>query len=168
MMHYDGNLDVNGLHSLDNVHHFNILVWNVQGAGGREFLPILREHILQHKPRILALVETRTSGARAQAICDRIGFNKCIRMEAQGFQGEIWVLWNDEELRVDLVTMREQYVTVEIHFNNHVGWLFNIMYANPHAPRREAVWHDLEMFASTCNKPWLLEGDFNETVNLEE
>jgi len=89
MMNYDYLLDGNGSHSKGNVHPFNIMVWNVQGAGGREFLNIIREHIWVHKPRIIALVEMHISGARAQAIYERICFNKSIRMEAQGFQGGI-------------------------------------------------------------------------------
>ena len=168
MMNHDQNLVDQGSHARDTAHHFNILVWNVQGAGGREFLHILKEHLLVHKPHILAMVETRISGVRAQAICDRLGFNKCIRMEAQGFQGGIWVLWKEEELRVDLISMHEQYITMAIRFKHHLEWILTIVYANPHAPRCEALWHELEVFASHCNKPWLLAGDFNKTVNLEE
>ena len=153
---------------IGNIHHFNILVWNVQGAGSHEFLHILKEHLLIHKPYILALVETRISGTRAQAICDRIGFNKSCRMEAQGFQGGIWVLWNDEELGIETITMHEQYVTMEIHYQQLRSWLLTIVYANPHTPRRETLWNELETFASNCNKQWLLAGDFNETINLDE
>ena len=89
-------------------------------------------------------------------------------MYAQGFQGGIWVIWNDEELGVDMITMHEQYVTMEIHYKHYMSWLLPIIYANPHTPRRETLWNELELFASNCNKPWLLAGDFNETVNLDE
>jgi len=51
-----------------------------------------REHINMHRPSIIALVETRISGTRAQATCDKIGFSTSVRVEAQGFQGGIWVL----------------------------------------------------------------------------
>jgi len=69
-----------------------LFIWNIQGAGNNEALNILREHIKNHRPHIVALVETRVSGAGAQLTCDKIGFKNCFRVEAQGFQGGIWVL----------------------------------------------------------------------------
>ena len=43
------------------------MVWNVQVAGSREFLNILREHVNMHRRRIITFVETRISGERAQS-----------------------------------------------------------------------------------------------------
>ena len=168
-MNQDQLSNGNGSHSRSNVHPFNILVWNVQGAGGKEFLNIMKEHIRVHKPRLIALVETRISGARAQAICTRIGFNKSLRVEAQGFQGGIWVLWNPEEIQVDPITLHDQYVTVEIRYNHHTSWLISFVYASPHTQRREVLWHELSSFAAECHRLWrLLVGDFNDTISLEE
>jgi len=68
-----------------HAHNTNNLVWNVQGVGSKEFRNILREHIHMHKPSIVALVETRISGKKAQLTCDKIGFRNCFRVEAKGF-----------------------------------------------------------------------------------
>jgi len=99
-----------------NQHHFsgdrrqlprlNILVWNAQGTGSREFLNILREHIHMHRPSIIALVETRISGPKAQALYNNIGFSRSIRVDAQGFQGGIWVLWREEVLDLEVIGTR--------------------------------------------------------------
>ena len=97
-----------------NLHHFNILVWNIQGAGNGEVLHILREHIRMQKPSIVALVETRVSGAKAQAVCAKIGFRNCFRVEAQGFQGGIWVLWHSDDFDIEVLRSHEQYVTMEV------------------------------------------------------
>ena len=50
--------------------HFKVLVWNVQGAGSREFRNILREHLQVHRPSIIGLVETRISDIRAREVYD--------------------------------------------------------------------------------------------------
>ena len=105
------------------MHSMNIFVWNVQGAGSKEVLNILREHIHMYKPCIVALVETRISGSRAQLVCDKIGFRNRFRVEAQGFQGGIRVLWNSEEIRIEVITSHEQFVTVEIKSHDHRNWL---------------------------------------------
>ena len=65
-------------------HKQNFLIWNVQGAGSRAFLNILREHIRLHKPSIVGLVETRISGRKAKAVCDKIDFTNCFSVEVQG------------------------------------------------------------------------------------
>ena len=78
------------------------------------------------------------------------------------------MLWNSEEIRVDLITIHKQFVTVEIHYKRQASWLLTVVYASPHMQRREILWHELQHFASECNKPWLLAGDFNETMSLKE
>ena len=146
----------------------NILVWNTQGAGSRRFLTILRDHIQKNSPSILALVETRISGPRARLICNSIGFRRNVRVEAHGFQGGIWVLWNEEDLDLDVIQTHAQYVTLGVKLQNQIGWFVTIVYASPHLLNRELLWLDLQHFAENCQLPWLLAGDFNETINLEE
>ena len=148
--------------------NFNILVWNVQGAGNRHFMHILREHIRTHNPSIMALVETRISGTRAQVICNKTGFRKWFRVEAQGFQGGIWVFWQEEEIDLEVINSHEQFVTVGIRTQGRLGWFVTFVYASPHSHIREVLWQQLHSFAVDYRKPWLLAGDFNETVSLEE
>ena len=149
-------------------HKFNILVWNAQGAGSRAFLNILREHIHMHRPSIMALVETRISGPKARSVCDSIGFSRNIRVEAHGFQGGIWVLWHEDEVDIEVICTHEQFVTVGIKSHGQVSWILTVIYASPHTQMRDILWQDLQRFAVDCGKPWLLAGDFNETVSLKE
>ena len=130
------------------LHKNNILVWNVQGAGNKEFLNILREHIRMHKPSVIGLVETRISGRKAQEVCDKIGFTNCFRVVAQGFQGGIWVLWNSHEIVVEVVFSHDQFVTVEITPPNNRRWFLTVVYASPHAHMRETLWQELQRCAA--------------------
>ena len=130
------------------VHSINILAWNVQGAGSREFFNILREHLHMHRPSIVALFETRISGPRAQQVCERIGFRNFFRVDAQGFQGGIWVLWNSDEFDVDVLDTHEQFVTVEIKPHGHPSWNLTFVYASPHLQTRELLWPQLQHLAT--------------------
>ena len=146
--------------------HFKVLVWNVQGARSREFRNILREHLQVHRPSIIDLVETRISGIRAREVCDSLGFSRCIRAKAQGIQGGIWVLWNEEDLEVVVLKIQEQFVMVEIKSHGGQIWVLTFIYASPHSHIRDNLWNELQTFAVGCGKP--LAGDFNETVSLDE
>ncbi|KAJ8445416.1 hypothetical protein Cgig2_031229 [Carnegiea gigantea] len=44
-----------------------------QGAGSREFLLMLKEHVRMQSPQIVALLETHISGNRADEVCSNIG-----------------------------------------------------------------------------------------------
>ncbi|KAL8129129.1 hypothetical protein V2J09_018284 [Rumex salicifolius] len=64
----------------------NIITWNDQGAGSKEF-------IIQD-PIVLVLVETRLSSPQADKVCETIGFDGMTRVGAVGFWGGIWILWH--------------------------------------------------------------------------
>ncbi|KAJ8423366.1 hypothetical protein Cgig2_026784 [Carnegiea gigantea] len=44
------------------------------GAGSREFLNALKEHVRMQRPQIVVLLETHISEVRAEDVCRRIGF----------------------------------------------------------------------------------------------
>jgi len=80
----------------------------------------------------------------------------------------IWVLWNSEEIGVEVLNSYEQFMTVEIKPHGQTNWLLTFVYASPQLQTREILWQTLQHHASTYHKPWLLAGDFNETTCLEE
>ena len=139
------------------------MVWNVQGAGSREFVNVLREIIRTHKPLVLALVETHMGGDHAQKIADILGYRGHSRVDAQGFSGGIWVYWKIEEVKVDSIIQNNQYITMEITRNGEFPWYLSAIYASPDPTKRHDLWRELSEFATRNNKPWLLAGDFNET-----
>ncbi|KAJ8429765.1 hypothetical protein Cgig2_006456 [Carnegiea gigantea] len=47
-------------------------------------------------------------------------------------------------------------------------WSLMITYASPNKMLRQSLWADLREYGRTCNKPWLVAGDFNKTRNTEE
>ncbi|XP_021757131.1 uncharacterized protein LOC110722174 [Chenopodium quinoa] len=66
------------------------LVWNVQGAGNRNFLSILKDLIRENKPNVFVLVETHMGGAQAEKIASMVGYSGHSRVDAVGFSGGIW------------------------------------------------------------------------------
>ena len=76
--------------TMDNSSNFSIMVWNVRGAGSKDFFLTLKELINYHRPNILALVGKKICGHTIDGVCRQIrqlGFNDHFREEAQGFNG---------------------------------------------------------------------------------
>ena len=92
-------------HLSDHTFPITCMVWNVQGAGNREFLAVLREVIKVNKPIVLALVEIHMGSDHAKKVASMLGYSGQTRVDAQGFSGGIWVYWKMEVVTVD-VTMQ--------------------------------------------------------------
>ncbi|KAL8138369.1 hypothetical protein V2J09_004370 [Rumex salicifolius] len=135
----------------DNI---NIITWNIQGAGSRDFMITLTEIIRIHNPAIVVLVETQLSGSLADKVCGRIGFDGRLRAEAIAFTGGIWVLYRKEIMNVIQIDVYHLVVTVEV--------------ARSGEDDRDELWSRLLNIKSDHRKPWLLMGDFDETMSLEE
>ncbi|XP_056688449.1 uncharacterized protein [Spinacia oleracea] len=144
------------------------MIWNVQGAGSQAFLTMLREVIRINNPTILALVETHISGDTAQKVCDRIGFSGQFRVDAQGFRGGIWLFWRKELVNVHVLDSHTQHITVEISKVGETPWIFSAIYASPGSNLKRELWEALEEAKRRFTGPWILRGDFNDTVNMNE
>lgn len=80
----------------------NGIVWNCRGAGGPNFPSLIRDYVRMHHLNFVALLETRISGSRAEEVCCKVGLQGCFRVEANGFSGGIWCLWNSGRLNISV------------------------------------------------------------------
>ena len=143
-----------------------ILVWNVQGVGNK--ISVIRDLVRINRPTMMVLVETHLSGEQANSVCDRIGLSGKLRVEAQGFSGGIWMFWRAEEITVPAYGSSSQHLTVEIKKIGDDPWLFSAVYASPESSLRKDLWDELEKVRRDYEGPWLLAGDFNDTVCMSE
>ncbi|WCJ20690.1 hypothetical protein M5689_002908 [Euphorbia peplus] len=139
---------------------FTSLVWNVQGATNGRFLRTLKMFIQSHKPSMLVLVETKISGAMADTSICKIGFNFSHRVEARGFFGGIWVLWNQH---VDIVVISTSW-----QFIHMLPFFFTAVYGSPNSTRRRALWKGLMNISSQMNGPWIMAEDFNAILSSDD
>ncbi|XP_031124290.1 uncharacterized protein LOC116027001 [Ipomoea triloba] len=77
---YEGDVVMEVENDDRDTHREECIVWNCQGACGRDFHRVLKNMILTHKPAILSLVEPKVSGSHADAICKRLGFSDWVRV----------------------------------------------------------------------------------------
>ncbi|KAI9086787.1 hypothetical protein K1719_031381 [Acacia pycnantha] len=137
------------------------LVWNSRGAASKGFAIVLRDMKRRYRLDLVVILEPRISGNLALKVIKSWGFKHSIRMEAVGFSGGIWLMWELDDLVVDAKIMDEQF----IHFKLKLGGeelLFTTVYAQPNEQRRKRIWELLQGLAGEIVEPWMLVGDFNE------
>ncbi|KAJ8427137.1 hypothetical protein Cgig2_021393 [Carnegiea gigantea] len=132
-------------------------VRNVRGAGNREFLNTLKEHICMQEPHVVSLLETHINGTRGH-----------YRVEAQGFQGGIWVLWNTDKVNLTLVSAHQQFIIIKVKMKGTRPWLFAAIYVSPTQQLRKELWAIVIQFAHSTESARMLVSDYNKTRSLDE
>ncbi|KAI9073110.1 hypothetical protein K1719_044919 [Acacia pycnantha] len=132
-----------------------------EGAASKGFAAVLRDMKRRYKLNIVVILEPRISGNQATKVIKNWGFKHSVRREAKGFSGGIWILWEMDEIVVDVIVIDEQFIHCKLSLGENV-MLFTAIYANPNDQRRHRVWELLNNMAGVINNPWLLAGDFNE------
>ncbi|KAI9115086.1 hypothetical protein K1719_014099 [Acacia pycnantha] len=115
----------------------------------------------RHKLDVVVILEPRVSGRQANKVVKNWGFKHSVRKEAEGFSGGIWILWELDELVVDIKLMDDQFIHCCVSLGGqHI--FFTAVYASPNEAKRQRLWDMLLNIANETRGPWLLGGDFNE------
>ena len=144
-----------------------IMIWNCQGAASSGFQRVFKSFIEINKPGMVVLLEPRISGLKAKLVIRSLKFQYSHRVEALGYSGGIWILWNDNWV-VRIIRNHRQYVHLDIWDDSGFNFLFTPIYGSPQAKNRMELWSDLCAIASTVNGPWIAGGDFNAILNKDE
>ncbi|KAG5541735.1 hypothetical protein RHGRI_021533 [Rhododendron griersonianum] len=146
-----------------------ILMWNCRGAASPHFRRHLADMVRDHHPLFVIITETRISGVRAKSISESLGFTHSVVADSVGFAGGIWLLWNDDVVRCDVlaITHQEIHASVQVH-KNSTPFILSALYASPHFDIRQELWDNLTTLADNHSEPWLMMGDFNEVIFSHE
>ncbi|XP_028777172.1 uncharacterized protein LOC114733838 [Neltuma alba] len=146
----------------------SFMIWNCQGAGSAKFQRTLGSLLQGYKPNVVALVEPRISGKKADLAIKKTGYPNSHRIEAEGFSGGIWLLWRDC-VTVDVLQNHHQFIHTRV--SSEPGTppiLFTAVYGSPRPIPRENLWRQLLQIAEGVHSPWILAGDFNATISMNE
>lgn len=84
---------------------------------------------------VLALFETHAGGDRARHICQGLGFDSSIKVDAIGQSGGIWLLWRSSIGDVDIVQTSDQFIHAKMTKDTEILHLI-VVYAAPTVSRR--------------------------------
>ncbi|XP_072087854.1 uncharacterized protein [Arachis hypogaea] len=143
-----------------------IFCWNARGAASLKFAKALKEYYLQYKPDLVAIQETRCSG-RKLSLIKSIRFNFYIIIDANGFSGGIWLMWNNPNYQISEVARHNQTLHIRIKDGREERCL-TIAYAHPQDIIRKEFRIFTEAIARNINCLWMICGDFNDIGDISE
>ncbi|GMJ08574.1 hypothetical protein HRI_004526600 [Hibiscus trionum] len=132
------------------------IFWNVQGALGSDFFRYFKLMVQVQKPDIVALVEPRINGRKADNFIRRSGFEFSYRVEANGFSYGIWVLWRPS-VRLDVVAVSSQFVygwCVDV--GRRKTFFITFVYASLNRSVRSTLWDQLRALEPVQGTTWVL------------
>lgn len=130
-----------------------ILCRNCRGAGNKDFLREIRDLMRNYNPTIVVQIEPLISGSRATEVCDKLGKSYWIRSEVDGFSGGVWLLWDGDSVKIELLNVHESFIHVEVNPQSSESWIFTAIYASPNAYIRKELWpvlDELQIIALGC------------------
>ncbi|CAL1402700.1 unnamed protein product [Linum trigynum] len=147
-----------------------ILAWNCRGAGSRNFLPVFREYRRKFRPHIVIIVEPRISGDRALDVIRDMGYDSSHVVDAHGFSGGIWVLWNACDFVITRMNSHPQCLHVQVHdpISNGQNWCLSAIYGSPAEVQRRDLWEEIRRINEDMALPWMLVRDFNAIISPSE
>jgi exonuclease III len=148
-----------------------IITWNIRGLNGRSKQRILRDCIRVENPDILLLQETKCVGTEAETIFQCI-WRGCefIHTDSTGASGGLAILWNPNN-----ITLRRPFSTIgtltahfEITGSTQEGDITNV-YGPQSQQEKDKLMKWITHIKTLLSMPnWILGGDFNMILSLEE
>ncbi|MBA0608398.1 hypothetical protein Godav_020627, partial [Gossypium davidsonii] len=84
-----------------------------RGCANVKFSRTFWKFNMEYKPDIVSLLKPRVSGAKANNIIAKLGFQYSHRVEAIGFFGGIWLGWKDF-VRLEVVRSHPQFILTQV------------------------------------------------------
>ncbi|CAL8168851.1 unnamed protein product [Prunus armeniaca] len=146
----------------------NIISWNARGAACTKFKTTVMNLSRTHHMDILFICEPRISGGKAIDVVKSLGFSNYEIVDANGFSGGLWLLWNASKVTIDIVGTSAQSISACVCWPGQTPWMFTGVYAHPCIAKRQKLWDYLSFVGANHNMPWLIAGDFNEMLRFED
>lgn len=147
--------------------NMNIISWNTRGAGNSDFRKAFRDMTRTYKPDLYILIDTRLSGDRATFAISSLSYERYMKVDALGFIGGIWVLWNPSNMIIEPITIAFHEIYLKLQVNSFT-FLLTAIYTPPNFYHRKQLWEELSYLSNFIPIPWLVIGDFNDISMASE
>jgi exonuclease III len=147
-----------------------ILIWNVRGLNDRAKRDSVKTLILDIKPSIVCLQETKLCSISDFDILSILGFgfSNFVFSSAQGTRGGVLIAWRDGSFVSVASVVKNFYVSVQFQEESGSCWWFTGVYGLHQDNLKQDFLHELRLVREECVWPWFLCGDFHMILKEED
>lgn len=85
----------------------------------------------------------------------------------QAANGRIWIMFDKNIWQVDVVLTDAQFIHCNI-ISTNICCAMTMIYGYNSVDMRKGMWQKLRMLAQSINQPWLIWGDFNAVMSIQD
>ena len=142
----------------------NILSWNCRGLGQPRTVQELVRLVRASCPKLVFIMETRQHKERVVNLKYRLGYKNCFTVESGNKGGGLVLFW-DDSIKLDILSYGLHHIDALIwDENHHAKWRCTCVYGEPRTQDRSHMWELIRRIKPRTAAPWLMIGDFNETM----
>ncbi|GKA15175.1 sodium/hydrogen exchanger 6 [Tanacetum coccineum] len=151
---------------------FSIASWNIRGLNRSPKQKKVRQVVNENNLSVCAILESHIDVAvvfdTCKKVCSRWKWTSNWSLYSKDSQ--IILGWNDDLVDVMIMAQTNQVMHVRVNTRVDNKTLFcSFVYADNYYIDRRVLWSNLVGHAGLMrNRPWVLLGDFNATLNLED
>ncbi|KAG6666594.1 hypothetical protein CIPAW_01G042200 [Carya illinoinensis] len=99
----------------------------------------------------------------------RLRYENCLAINSEERSGGLALLWrNDVSLDIKNYSKSHIHASIQDSSTDCEPWYFTGVYGQPEASRRHETWSLLRSIKVPSDQGWLLMGDFNEVLSINE
>jgi hypothetical protein len=140
---------------------------NCRGLGNQATVNELHGLVKSEGPKIVFLMETRLPVRKLEVLRLKLGMRGCFGVGRRRFGGGLALLWT-EDVDVHVQSYSSSHIDAQVLQEDGAGWRITGFYGNPETALRYRSWALLRRLQVVSDRPWMLLGDFNEIVALDE
>ncbi|BFG30893.1 hypothetical protein CerSpe_171670 [Prunus speciosa] len=144
-----------------------ILCWNVRGLGNPRTFRALRYLLRDKNPDVIFLSETKKTIQQMAGVSAQLGAIGQFSVSRNGRAGGLALLWR-HGVKVSIRSFSSGHIDAMIEGVTQNCFRFTGFYGNPDLASRKHSWELLHRLADGYSGPWVVGGDFNEVLELNE
>lgn len=148
-----------------------LFCWNVRGFNKYGHRDGFKKWIKVNKPIFGGLIKTHVKQSKRKMFVNELLPNWCFE-DNYSFSdlGKICILWH-MSVTVSVVHKSLQMVTCDVTIPGQPPFFVSIVYASNYHEDRKELWESMVNLGTSqllTGKPWIVMGDFNQTLSPEE
>eukprot|EP00253_Pinus_taeda_P028403 PITA_28403 len=148
-----------------------LISWNIIGLNSPRKGRLLKNMIMQEKPQVLFLQETKCNSNVLDKIVSKVWpGGLCVALDSDGASGGLAILWDNRTIQLNNVHANKNFIQAKFHIlgTNLHGLLTNV-YFTQEVVYKEEILNSLSAINSDRRHPlWISGDDFNMIIRLEE
>ncbi|XP_060965592.1 uncharacterized protein LOC115720043 [Cannabis sativa] len=142
-----------------------VISWNARGLSNPRAVRQLRLLISQTSPDVIFIMESKLSVGSITKFRNILKFPNGIEVPRVGLSGGLLFLWKSD-VNVTILNYGKNFVDCYMSLSDGPSWHFSGFYGDPCVSQRNLTWQLLTKLKDTAPLlPWLVLGDFNETIS---